>query len=89
MGAVSICSACGNAAIFWIVTQPTNKHWLRDQQLSAAGKRFFAVEHKSLRASESSNPDWIRLRNQWEYSHIVRAVLSMFALIALVVAVAR
>jgi hypothetical protein len=76
-------------AIFWTVTQPTNRHWLRDQQLSAAGKRFFAVERESHRAPGAVSTDWVHLRDRWEYSHIVRAILSVFALLALVVAIAR
>jgi anthrone oxygenase-like protein len=75
--------------IFWTVTQPTNRHWLKDQQLSAAGKRFFAVERKSPRAPGVENTDWVRLRDQWEYSHVARAILSVFSLLALVVAIAH
>lgn len=77
-------------AIFWTVTQPTNRYWLKDQQLDAAGARFFAVDRESRRnAANANNLDWIRLRNRWEYSHIARAVLSTFALLALVISIAH
>lgn len=31
--------------------------------------------------------DWIRLRNQWEYTHAVRAILQIAALVALLVSI--
>ena len=33
---------------------------------------------------ETLPPDWMRLRNQWEYTHAARAVLQIIALGALV-----
>jgi|SRR5215472_8850873 len=40
-------------------------------------------------AVEQSEEDWRKFRNQREYSHVLRAVLSAIALIALIVARAR
>ena len=73
-------------AVFWFVTQPTNRFWLRNQQLGKAGSKFFGVDPAGR--MEPSQIEWKRLRDRWEHSHIARAVLSMIALIALVVAVA-
>ena len=76
-------------AIFWLVTQPTNRFWLRSHQLSRAGKNFFGVKASGqLEKDESLNPEWERLRDRWEYSHVVRAIFSIVALVALIVAVA-
>ena len=73
-------------AVFWLVTQPTNRFWLRNQQLGKAGSKFFGVAPGGQ--MESSQTEWNRLRDRWERSHIARAVLSIIALVALVVAVA-
>ena len=76
-------------AVFWFVTQPTNRFWLKNQEMSKAGSRFFAVDQLNQSASnENGDQDWKRFRDRWEYSHLVRAVLSGIALIAVVVAVA-
>lgn len=76
--------------IFWIVTQPTNRYWLRHQQLGATGTQFFGMERAPAQGDPKvESPNWIRLRDRWEYSHIARAVLSAYAMIALVVAIAR
>jgi hypothetical protein len=76
-------------AVFWLVTQPTNRYWLKSEKLSRAGAQFFSVEQrKEQRSTETVSEDWRRLRDRWEYSHVIRAVLSCLCLIALVVAVA-
>jgi hypothetical protein len=81
-------------AVFWLVTQPTNRFWLRNQQLSRAGAKFFAVDQSKRSgaqpsgATKDSNLDWKAFRDRWEYSHIARAILSGLALIAVVTAVA-
>jgi hypothetical protein len=31
-------------AIFWFVTQPTNRYWLKNQRLNNVGTRFFALD---------------------------------------------
>ncbi|HWF12201.1 MAG TPA: hypothetical protein VG272_00570 [Candidatus Acidoferrales bacterium] len=85
--------------VFWFVTQPTNKFWLRNQQLSGAGARFFNVDRSEAGSTEVDranpamlrekvNPEWKRFRDRWEYSHVIRAALSAMALIALIIAVA-
>ena len=70
-------------AIFWLITQPVNRHWLKDQRLGDAGTRFFALDRANLPAPDSFDSNWQHFRNRWEYSHIARAVLSAIALIAL------
>ena len=71
--------------VYWTVTHPVNKVWLKDQQLQDAGAAFFAAggENKS---GKSSDHDWAALRDRWEYSHLARAVFAMVSLIALVTA---
>ena len=74
--------------VFWFVTQPTNRYWLKHQPLSKAGSKFFGVEQREQSKRESVNaPDWSAFRNRWEYSHIIRTVLSMISLITLTAAI--
>lgn len=85
----AFCGVAGAQLVFWLVTQPTNRFWLRNVQLGAAGARFFSVG-REMQLPERSEPnhEWRRLRTRWEYSHLVRSVLSGIALIAIVIAVA-
>lgn len=69
-------------AIYWAVTHPTNKVWLKGQPLGSAGATFFAA------GGATSQRDWTVLRDRWEYSHVARAVLALASLVALVAAVA-
>jgi Domain of unknown function (DUF1772) len=76
-------------AVYWVVTHPVNKFWLRDTRLEGLGGRFFALDPvKQGAASEEGSDDWRKLRDRWEYSHVARAVLAVIAFICLLVAVA-
>lgn len=76
-------------AVFWVITQPTNRFWLKDQQLKGMSAGFFSVDPLKREGSPAdANDNWKILRDRWEYSHVIRAGLSMIALVALVVAVA-
>lgn len=72
-------------AVYWIVTEPVNKIWLKGQQLSRAGTAFFRMDTGGGRVRES---EWTALRDRWEYSHLVRAVLVTIALALLACALA-
>jgi hypothetical protein len=71
-------------AAYWLLTHPVNNFWLKDTDLHGAAARFFAID----RARNSVEPDWVLLRDRWEYSHVLRAVLGLLCLILLVTAVA-
>ena len=75
-------------AVFWSVTQPVNRYWLKNQRLGTAGTRFFGIDRSNRSATNAFDPNWKDLRDRWEYSHIVRAALSAIALIAVTIAVA-
>jgi hypothetical protein len=70
--------------IFWLVTQPVNKVWLRDQEMAGAGTIFFNRSQNMPHAAKAA--DWTALRDRWEYSHIARAVFAMLGLICLAIA---
>jgi hypothetical protein len=70
--------------IFWVFTQPVNRFWLRHQRMAPAGAAFFEVH-----ASEDSDArKWTSLRDQWEYSHLTRAILSFIAVALIAAAIA-
>jgi hypothetical protein len=75
-------------AIFWLITQPVNRQWLKNRRLGTAGTRFFALDRPKLQTPDAADSNWQHLRNRWGYSHIARAVFSGIALIALAVAIA-
>jgi hypothetical protein len=72
-------------AVYWGITAPVNKIWLKGQQLSKAGSTFFRM---NARSEETRDFDWTALRDRWEYSHLVRAALVIVALGLLVCALA-
>jgi hypothetical protein len=81
----------GMQIVFWSMTQPVNRYWIRNQSLSGLGARFFSVDRRKQSPEvevRNDNEGWKRFRDRWEYSHVIRAVLSAIALIAVVVAVA-
>ena len=70
-------------ATYWLVTHPVNKFWLKDANLKGASAAFFEAG-----AGSFETEDWRNLRDRWEMSHIVRAVLSFAAFVLLVIALA-
>ncbi|MBZ9860542.1 anthrone oxygenase family protein [Mesorhizobium sp. CA12] len=73
--------------VFWFMTQPVNKHWLQDVELNAPAKRFFATEGSDGTPLPPAQ-EWTALRNRWELSHVIRAILAMLSLILLTTAIA-
>ncbi|WP_246505850.1 anthrone oxygenase family protein [Mesorhizobium silamurunense] len=73
--------------VFWLMTQPINKHWLQEVELNAPAKRFFATEGSDGTTLPPMD-EWTALRNRWELSHVVRAALAMLSLILLTTAIA-
>jgi hypothetical protein len=60
-------------AVYWLVTHPVNRAWLRGTRLPGAASAFFALR-------PDADGDWTRLRAVWEYSHVARAVLGLASL---------
>jgi hypothetical protein len=60
-----------------------NRVWLKDTELSAAASRFFSAGGQ--RGREAPADDWTRLRERWEYSHVVRAVLAGVSFLAVAI----
>jgi hypothetical protein len=68
--------------IFWTMTQPLNKYWLQNTELSRVATRFFET------GSASPAGDWTVMRDRWERSHVLRAIASVLALLLLTTAIA-
>jgi hypothetical protein len=73
--------------IFWVMTQPANRLWLQETDLTGPAKRFFGAE-RTDRTVGSPAPDWTILRDRWERSHVLRAAAAMVGLILVVTATA-
>jgi hypothetical protein len=72
-------------ATYWVLTHPVNNFWLEGFKLQGFARRFFEVG-----VSEQSSPmdsEWTRLRDRWEFSHMIRAILGLVSLVLIVVAV--
>ena len=67
-------------AVYWVVTHPVNKVWVKGENLSKSGGAFFAA------GTTTATGDWTELRDRWEWSHVARAALAVVSLVALVVA---
>jgi hypothetical protein len=81
------------AAIFLLFLTPPRSadFWLTLLALVGllgAGFFSFASADRPSRHSETRPPGWTELRDRWEYSHLVRAVLALLSLVALVIAMA-
>jgi hypothetical protein len=72
--------------LYWVLTHPVNRVWLRGQELHAAGDAFFAAGGRDAANPAPSGQDGTALRDRWEYSHVARAVFAMLSLTALVTA---
>jgi hypothetical protein len=68
--------------IFWTRTQPANSFWLEQTELSRSATRFFQT------GKGSAPLDWTAARDQWERSHILRALAATLGLFLLTLAVA-
>jgi hypothetical protein len=74
-------------AVYWLVTQPVNVLWVRmwnpSHKLGKSGSTFFSIGGRD----NTRVPDWTRLRDRWEYSHIARSALVGISFVALVISV--
>ena len=86
---VALLGVIGMQAVYWVFTHPVNGFWVEGEDLGRFGSGFFSFGAGRSRPGEDPTPpDWTRLRDRWEYSHVVRAALSAVSFFALVIAIA-
>ena len=81
--ATSLALVAAMQAVYWLAVHPVNKVWLGGEALPRASAGFFGMG-----GAASPDEDWSHLRRRWEYAHVVRAVLSLSALLLLAIHVA-
>jgi hypothetical protein len=83
---VALAAMFGMQIAFWLFTQPVNKLWLQSTSLGGFGEAFFNVGSGTHRVRPDDPDGWKKMRDRWEYSHIVRAALAALSFLLLVVA---
>lgn len=63
---------------YGVFTHPVNTFWLKDQDLSGLGAGFFGFDPMKRHSPGGYDAADVskRFRDRWEYSHVLRAVLS-------------
>ena len=86
---VALLGLAGMQVVFWFVTQPVNRYWLKGQNLGPFSSRFFWVGVDRSDLTNQIHPlHWTELRDRWEYSHVARVGFALVSLISIVVATA-
>jgi hypothetical protein len=82
---VALLGLVGMQAVYWLLTHPVNQFWLEGETLNKFSAGFFSFG--ANQSSETRPVDWTDLRNQWEYSHVIRAGFALVSLIAIIIAI--
>lgn len=82
---VALLGLVGMQAVYWLLTHPVNQFWLEGETLNKFSAGFFSFG--ANQSSETHPANWTDLRNQWEYSHVIRAGFALVSLIAIVIAI--
>jgi Anthrone oxygenase len=76
-------------AAYWVFTHPLNRFWMKGHKLTGFSGGFIGLDPmKRETPDRSREDDWKRIRQRWEYSHVLRAVLAGIGFVSLVIAVA-
>lgn len=81
---VALLGLVGMQAVYWLLTHPVNQFWLEGEDLSGFSASFFSF--RANQPNETHPANWTDLRNQWEYSHVIRAGFALVSLIAIIIA---
>ena len=74
-------------AVYWTVTHPLNRFWVKNVKLNRFNSALFRFGAKSL--DKPAAPVWTDLRDCWEYSHVARAACAAASLMALLFALSN
>lgn len=73
--------------VYWTIVHPVNRFWLKDQDLASLGASFFSIGQRQDESRARQPADWTRLRDRWEYGHVIRAGLGLLGFVCLAIAV--
>lgn len=66
--------------VYWVLTAPVNKVWMREEKLPASARKFFG-------SGTPDQQDWKTLRDRWERSHLYRALAAATSFLLLSAAI--
>jgi hypothetical protein len=69
--------------VYWMLTHPVNNFWIKDVKMNRTSTRFFSLIPAPRGGRQE--PEWTELRDQWERSHLIRAVLGVVGLLLLTI----
>lgn len=81
---VALLGLVGMQAVYWLLIHPVNQFWLEGENLSRFSAGFFSFGVNQTQQNKRAI-DWTDLRNQWEYSHVIRAGFALISLVAIVI----
>jgi hypothetical protein len=69
--------------VYWLMTHPVNKFWVKDVAMSAPGSAFFST----LSGEGAGAAHWTKLRDRWEVSHAIIAGFATASLFSIAMTV--
>jgi hypothetical protein len=86
--AAALLALVGMQVVYWLIVHPTNSYWLRNASvsLSAAGGHFFGFDPGSRHLNDGEAP-WTKVRDRWEYSHVVRSGFALLSFILVLLSI--
>ena len=84
---ISCVAAALTHFLYWFLTAPVNKLWMKDEKLAGSEKAFFGTDSQTADISGGWPSGWIDARTRWEHSHMLRAATATIAFVILVLAV--
>ena len=84
---VALLGLIGMQLVYWLVTHPVNQFWLDGENLNRFSAGFFSFGTNHSQHPEMSSVQWTDLRNQWEYSHVIRTGFALMSLIMIMIAI--
>ena len=85
LAAGALLSLLAMHAAYWLLTHPVNNFWLDQFDFGKASGGFFGFDPFN-QSGRLAKDDWTRLRDRWEFSHVVRAGFGMLSLALLATA---
>jgi len=84
---LALCSLVAMHAVYWSRMFPANQFTQREPKMSSIAPVGFFATHPLPRPPLATT-NWLRVRQRWEHSHILRVVLATLSLTSLVTSVA-